>query len=87
MQVLVKDFEDESTDMVYPCLLEHVPDHLAPDEKLDIIFATNSNGDFIDGIVLTRWNQNSCHSVGEKLERFFLKRRYRIFHGEVTLRN
>lgn len=87
MQVIIKDFTDESTAMVYPCLLQHKPDHLEQNAFNDIILAISSNADFITAIVLTTHNQLSGFSVGQTVERYILKKHYQPYHGEVILKN
>lgn len=83
MKVIVKDYTDESTDLVYPCLLEHT----SSNEVNDIIFAFHSDGDFVVGMVLTNNNQHDHWKVGEVVSRTFLKKHFRPFHGEVVLKN
>ncbi len=73
--------------MVYPCLLEHIPDHLDPKAPLDIILAIRSDGDFVTGIPLTNGAQLKYYNIGVTYERDFPKKRYRPFHGEVILSN
>lgn len=83
MKVYVKDFTNESTDMIYPMLLQYND----IDKGNDIVLATSSNGDYVNGIVVTNNNQLDGFSQFSFQERYFLKKKLVPFLGEIVIRN
>ena len=81
MNIIIKTYESESSDLIYPILLKY------DNEKGDIILATRSDGDFVDGIVLTNNNELQGFGIGSVWEREFSKKLFKPFHGEIVLSN
>lgn len=83
MKVIVNNFQDDSTIFIYPCLLQHIN----CEGHNGVILATRTDCDFFDGVVLTLGQEHRGLGIGQYVERFFLKKDYKPFYGEVILAN
>ncbi len=86
MKITKKDFDDDSCDNVFPCLLEYIKDS-DPEIENDILLGLRLDGDFVDCLVLTNKTNLKYFHVGEFLSRQLVKHNIRYFHGEIVLKN
>jgi hypothetical protein len=84
IRTVVKMFKANETDFAYPCLLQH---NQANNFIGDIILAISGDAEFLYGVVVTNCNQLKHLVIGETVDRYLLKKDYRIFYGEVVLSN